>query len=96
MADVNDVLAANRAAFMDLLAAAERSAATWTTPRATHDRILRASTIGSATGSSSSRQKSHAAPALFPGPVGRIVVTKVFRQMPVATADATRVALHLS
>jgi hypothetical protein len=34
MADVNDVLAANRAAFMDLLAAAERSAATWTTPRA--------------------------------------------------------------
>ncbi len=34
MADVNDALAANRAAFMDLLAAAERSAATWTTPRA--------------------------------------------------------------
>ena len=33
MADVNDALAANRAAFMDLLAAAERSAATWTTPR---------------------------------------------------------------
>jgi len=32
MADVNDALAANRAAFMDLLAAAERSAATWTTP----------------------------------------------------------------
>jgi hypothetical protein len=34
MADVNDALAANRAAFMDLLAAAERSGATWTTPRA--------------------------------------------------------------
>jgi DinB superfamily len=34
MADVNDVLAANRAAFMDFLAAAERSAATWTSPRA--------------------------------------------------------------
>jgi hypothetical protein len=34
MADVNDVLAANRAAVLDLIAAAERSAATWTTPRA--------------------------------------------------------------
>ena len=34
MADVNDVLAANRAAVMDFIAAAERSAATWTTPRA--------------------------------------------------------------
>jgi hypothetical protein len=34
MADVNDVLAANRAAVNDLVAAAERSAATWTTPRA--------------------------------------------------------------
>jgi hypothetical protein len=34
MADVNDVLAANRAAVDDLVAAAERSAATWTTPRA--------------------------------------------------------------
>ncbi len=34
MADVNDALAANRAAFIDLLAAADRSAATWTTPRA--------------------------------------------------------------
>ena len=34
MADVNDVLAANRAAVIDLVAAAERSAATWTTPRA--------------------------------------------------------------
>jgi len=34
MADVNDVLAANRAAVVDLVAAAERSAATWTTPRA--------------------------------------------------------------
>ena len=33
MADVNDVLAANRAAVIDLVAAAERSAATWTTPR---------------------------------------------------------------
>jgi hypothetical protein len=32
--DANDALAANRAAFMELLAAAERSAATWTTPRA--------------------------------------------------------------
>ena len=32
MADVNDVLAANRAAVIDLVAAAERSAATWTTP----------------------------------------------------------------
>jgi hypothetical protein len=32
LADVNDALAANRAAFMDLLAAAERSAATWTAP----------------------------------------------------------------
>src|SRR5262249_11778620 len=31
---VNDVLAANRAAVLDLVAAAERSAATWTTPRA--------------------------------------------------------------
>ena len=34
MADVNDVLAANRAAVIDLVAAAERLAATWTTPRA--------------------------------------------------------------
>ncbi len=34
MADINDVLAANRAAVVDLVAAAERSAATWTTPRA--------------------------------------------------------------
>ena len=34
MADVNDVLAANRAAVLDLVAAAERSAATWATPRA--------------------------------------------------------------
>ena len=34
MTDVNDVLAANRAAVIDLVAAAERSAATWTTPRA--------------------------------------------------------------
>jgi hypothetical protein len=34
MADLNDVLAANRAAVIELVAAAERSAATWTTPRA--------------------------------------------------------------
>ena len=34
MADVNDALADNRAAVLDLVAAAERSAATWTTPRA--------------------------------------------------------------
>ena len=34
MADINDVLAANRAAVIDLVAAAERSAATWNTPRA--------------------------------------------------------------
>lgn len=34
MADVNDVLAANRAAVTELIAAAERSAAIWTTPRA--------------------------------------------------------------
>ena len=34
MADVNDVLADNRAAVLDLVAAAERSAATWTAPRA--------------------------------------------------------------
>jgi DinB superfamily len=34
MADVNDVLADNRAAVLDFVAAAERSAATWTTPRA--------------------------------------------------------------
>ena len=34
MADVNEVLAANRAAVIDLVAVAERSAATWTTPRA--------------------------------------------------------------
>src|SRR5438132_14161604 len=34
MADVNDVLAATRAAVIDFVAAAERSAATWTTPRA--------------------------------------------------------------
>jgi hypothetical protein len=34
VADVNEVLAANRAAVMDLVAAADRSAATWTTPRA--------------------------------------------------------------
>ena len=32
MTDVNDVLAANRATVMDLVAAAERSATTWTTP----------------------------------------------------------------
>ena len=34
MADINDVLADNRAAVLDLAAAAERSAPTWTTPRA--------------------------------------------------------------
>jgi hypothetical protein len=34
MADVNAVLAANRAAVNDLIAAAERSGAAWTTPRA--------------------------------------------------------------
>lgn len=34
MADVNDVLAVNRVAVLDLVAAAERSAATWTAPRA--------------------------------------------------------------
>ena len=34
MADINDVLAANRAAVLDLAAAAERSAATWSTRRA--------------------------------------------------------------
>ena len=34
MADVNDALADNRAAVLDLAVAAERSAATWTTPRA--------------------------------------------------------------
>ena len=34
MADVNDALAANRDAHLDLVAAAERSAATWTTPPA--------------------------------------------------------------
>src|SRR5512140_2987572 len=34
MADLNDELAVNRAAVLDLIAAAERSAATWTTPRA--------------------------------------------------------------
>src|SRR6266566_339156 len=34
MANVNDALAANRDAVLDLVAAAERSAATWTTPRA--------------------------------------------------------------
>lgn len=34
MADVNDVLAANRAAVTDLVAAAERSATTFTKPRA--------------------------------------------------------------
>ena len=34
MADVNDVLAANRAAVLDLVGAAERSATTWTKPRA--------------------------------------------------------------
>ena len=34
MADVNDVLAGTRAAVIDFVAAAERSAATWTTPRA--------------------------------------------------------------
>ena len=34
MADLNSVLAANRAAVNDLIAAAERSAASWTTPRA--------------------------------------------------------------
>src|SRR5262245_7055909 len=32
MAGVNDVLAANRAAVLDLVAAAERSTTTWTTP----------------------------------------------------------------
>jgi hypothetical protein len=34
MADVDDALAANRAAVLDFVSAAERSAATWTTPRA--------------------------------------------------------------
>lgn len=34
MADINDVLADNRAAVLDLIAAAERSAATWTAPSA--------------------------------------------------------------
>ena len=34
MPDLNDVLADNGAAVLDLVAAAERSAAIWTTPRA--------------------------------------------------------------
>ncbi len=34
MVDMNNVLAANRGAVIDLVAAAEKSAATWTTPRA--------------------------------------------------------------
>lgn len=34
MADLDDVLAADHAAVLDLIAAAERSAATWTAPRA--------------------------------------------------------------
>ena len=34
MTDINDALAANRAATIDFVAAAERSEATWTTPRA--------------------------------------------------------------
>jgi hypothetical protein len=34
MPDVNEVLAANRATVIDLIAAAERAAATWTTPPA--------------------------------------------------------------
>ena len=34
MSDVNDALASNRDAVLELVAAAERSAATWTTPRA--------------------------------------------------------------
>jgi DinB superfamily len=34
MADVNDALASNRDAVLELVSAAERSAATWTTPRA--------------------------------------------------------------
>src|SRR5947207_15230216 len=34
MADVNDALASNRDAVLELVAAAERSAPTWTTPRA--------------------------------------------------------------
>jgi|SRR4051812_27966548 len=34
MTDLRDVLAANRAAVIDFVAAAERSATTWTTPRA--------------------------------------------------------------
>ena len=34
MADINDVLAAKDAAVLDLVAAAERTATTWTTPRA--------------------------------------------------------------
>lgn len=34
MADLDDVLAANRAAVVDLVAAAEKTAAAWTTPRA--------------------------------------------------------------
>jgi hypothetical protein len=34
MADLNDVLADNRAAVLELASAAERSVATWTTPRA--------------------------------------------------------------
>jgi hypothetical protein len=34
MADINDTLADNRAAVLDLVAAAERSAATFITPRA--------------------------------------------------------------
>src|SRR5438067_2003268 len=34
MPDIDDVLASNHAAVLDLAAAADRSAATWTTPRA--------------------------------------------------------------
>jgi hypothetical protein len=34
MADINDVLGGTRTAIIDFVAAAERSAATWTTPRA--------------------------------------------------------------
>ena len=61
----------------------------WPT-RATHERIFRARTHGSATGSSSPRQKSHA-----PQSSGR-TFAEVADQVPVAAADACGVALHVA
>ena len=79
MADVNDVLVANRAAVIDLVAAAERSAATWTTPRApgkwSPSQVVEHVARGLDEGANIvSGAPSVPLPPRFPAPVGQTVV----------------------